>query len=196
MTISDDSAPPRAPAPTDQTASDSAQLGHPHTAVPPAQADDRPGRDHGTGLAPDDANKVFAHYRQIAAAAMTDAESWLRQGALSRAIPEAMPDAIMVTDEVGTIVLVNAQFELMFGYHRSEVVGNKPEMLMPEAVRDSHVVHRKAFADDPRVRQLLENLNLRGRRKNGAEFSVLIRLGPVVIPDGVFTIAVIRRRHE
>jgi PAS domain S-box-containing protein len=199
MTISGDSAPSRAAAPTDQTASDPsgfASLGHPHAAMPSAQAHDRPGHEHGADLSSDAASKVFAQYREIAAAAMTDAEGWLRQGALSRAIPEAMPDAIMVTDASGTIVLINTQFELMFGYHRSEVIGHTPEMLLPEAARDSHVAHRTAFVNDPRVRAMGEKLNLRGRRKNGVEFTVLIRLGPVVIPDGIFTIAVIRRRHE
>jgi PAS domain S-box-containing protein len=141
-------------------------------------------------------NEVVAQYREIAAAAMTDAETWLRQGALSRAIPEAMPDAILVTDETGIIISVNSQFELMFGYHRSEVIGNTPEILLPEAARASHIEHRHRYVDNPRVRGLGENLKLLARRKNGVEFRVLVKLGPVVIPTGVYTIAVIRRVRE
>jgi PAS domain S-box-containing protein len=142
---------------------------------------------------PDEAMGVVEQYRQIAGAAMADAETWLRQGALSRAIPEAMPDAILVADEQGNIISVNSQFELMFGYHRSEVIGQTPEMLLPEAVRTRHVEHRRGYVDSPRVREMGEDLTLLGRRKNGLEFRVQVKLGPVVIPTGVYTIVVIRR---
>jgi PAS domain S-box-containing protein len=144
----------------------------------------------------DDAKAVVEQYRRIADAAIDDAGTWLRQGALSRAVPEAMPDAIMVTDEAGIIVSVNAKFELMFGYHRSEVIGQLPEMLMPVAMRARHVAHRGGYAEDPRVRDMGETLKLRGLRKNGIEFDAQIKLGPVVIPDGIYTIVVIRRTRD
>jgi PAS domain S-box-containing protein len=151
-------------------------------------------------IAPSDpsneARKVVEQYRQIAGAAMADAETWLRQGALSRAIPEAMPDAILVADDEGKIISVNSQFELMFGYHRSEVIGRTPEMLLPEAVRARHVEHRRGYVDNPRVREMGEDLTLLGRRKNGLEFRVQVKLGPVVIPTGVYTIVVIRRTKD
>ncbi len=115
----------------------------------------------------DEASAVIEQYRRIADAAITDAGDWLRQGALSRAIPEAMPDAIMVTDEAGVIVSVTAKFELMFGYHRSEVIGQLPEMLIPPGLRARHVAQRRAYAEEPKVRDMRENLKLRGRRKNG-----------------------------
>src|SRR4051812_36789953 len=144
----------------------------------------------------DDAQAAVEQYRKIADAAITEAESWLRQGALSRAIPEAMPDAIMVTDESGVIVSVNGRFELMFGYHRSEVIGRMPEMLMPEAVRARHVEHRREYTGNPRIRDMSENLKLRGRRKNGAEFEAFIKLGPVIIPAGIYTIVIIRKLRD
>ena len=144
----------------------------------------------------DEATGVVEQYRQIAGAAMADAETWLRQGALSRAIPEAMPDAILVADEQGKIISVNSQFELMFGYHRSEVIGQTPEMLLPEAVRARHVEHRRSYVENPRVREMGEDLMLLGRRKNGLEFRVQVKLGPVVIPAGVYTIVVIRRTKD
>jgi PAS domain S-box-containing protein len=139
---------------------------------------------------------VVARYRQIATAAITDAETWLRQGTLSRAIPDAVPDAIFITDEAGIIILVNAQFELMFGYHRSEVIGNTPEMLLPETARARHIEQRRLYGEHPRDRNLGENLKLVGRRKNGMEFRALVKLGPVVIPAGIHTIVVVRRMLE
>jgi PAS domain S-box-containing protein len=144
----------------------------------------------------DGAEAVVEQFRKIADAAITDAETWLRDGALSRAIPEAMPDAIMVCDEAGAIVSVNAKFELMFGYHRSEVTGQLPEMLVPEAARVRHVEHRREYAENPRVRDMSEEMKLRGRRKNGVEFDALIKLGPVAIPAGIYTIVIIRKARD
>ncbi|HEY0182837.1 MAG TPA: PAS domain S-box protein [Rhodopila sp.] len=154
--------------------------------------------DHltGAGHLAEEASNVITRYRQIATAAMMDAESWLRLGALARAIPEQMPDALLVIDEAGVIISVNSQFELMFGYHQSEVTGKTPEMLLPEAYRANHVEQRRRFSESPRVRGLGENLGLIGRRKNGTEFKVLVKLSPVVIPAGVYTIAVVRRMQE
>jgi PAS domain S-box-containing protein len=93
-------------------------------------------------------------------------------------------------------VLVNTQLELMFGYHRSELIGNTPEMLLPPELRARHVLHRFGYADAPCARAVGSDMVLRGRRKNGNEFRVLGMLGPVVTPDGICTIAVIRRAVE
>jgi PAS domain S-box-containing protein len=199
MTTSDNPAFGDVDAPKERTDPDSSgygQIGGSGGPLTFADADATKG-DQGTArAASSEASEVVAQYRKIATAALTEAETWLREGALSRAIPEALPDAVLVSDETGHIVLVNAQLELIFGYHRSEIIGQTLEMLMPEAARASHVAQRMAYSKEPRVRPLMENLKLRGRNKNGSEFSVLIRLGPVVIPDGIYTIAVIRRIHE
>jgi PAS domain S-box-containing protein len=81
----------------------------------------------------------------------------------------------------------------MFGYHRSEVIGQRPEMLLPETMRSRHAEQRRVYADNPTVRHMAESMSLQGRRKNGSEFDVLVKLGPVVIPAGTYTIAVIRK---
>jgi PAS domain S-box-containing protein len=137
---------------------------------------------------------TFADYHEVATAALDDARLSLRANALARAVPEAMPDAVVVVSEAGGIVAVNNQAELMFGYHRSELIGEPVEILIPESARERHVHHRDTFGEAPRIRDMGENLHLTARRKTGAEIAVLVRLGPVVIPDGVFTIVVIRRR--
>jgi protein-histidine pros-kinase len=113
---------------------------------------------------------------------------------LQAAILENLPDAQVVTDETGTIVLVNSQTELMFGYHRSEMVGQKIEILLPEEVRERHTSHRSGYNDEPRTRSMGANLLLSGRRKSGKEFPVEIMLAPVVTASGAYTIAIIRRR--
>jgi PAS domain S-box-containing protein len=143
-----------------------------------------------------DLNRAVKQYRQIADAAMSDAETWLQHESLSGAIFEAMPDAIVVVDAAGLIVSVNSQFELMFGYHRSEVMGFTPELLLPEGLRSIHVDQRRSYFDNPRVRDMGDAANLLGRRKNGVEMPLLIKLGPIVIPSGVYTIVCIRRMKE
>lgn len=131
--------------------------------------------------------------QSAAVSALQAATESLRQTALLRAIPEASPDALMAINGDGLIEYVNVQFEWMFGYHRSEVVGKFPEILLPEEVRERHVGHRTRFFNSPSVREMGERQHLEGMRKNGARFRVLIRLSPLVIPEGVFTIAAIRR---
>jgi protein-histidine pros-kinase len=144
----------------------------------------------------DDAKTIVEQYKRIAEAAIADAHSWLRQGALSRAIPDALPDAIMVVDMAGLIVSVNARFELMFGYHRSEVIGQTPEILIPAANRARHLELRREYSENPRIRDMSEGMKLRGLRKNGVEINVIIKLGPVVIPAGTYTIVVIRKIRD
>jgi PAS domain S-box-containing protein len=144
----------------------------------------------------DDAKAIVDQYKRIAEAAIADAQTWLRQGALSRAIPDALPDAIMVVDMAGVIVSVNARFELMFGYHRSEIMGQTAEALIPEASRANHVELRREYSENPRIRDMSEGMKLRGLRKNGVEINLVIKLGPVVIPAGTYTIVVIRKIRD
>jgi PAS domain S-box-containing protein len=113
---------------------------------------------------------------------------------LQAAILERLPDAKVVVDQEGKIVLVNAQTEFMFGYHRTELIGQKVEMLLPTQAREIHVKHRSSYNDEPRIRSMDANPSLMGRRKNGKEFPIDIMLAPIVISWGSFTIAVIRRK--
>jgi PAS domain S-box-containing protein len=127
-----------------------------------------------------------------------DATKWAATRALIRAVPEALPDALLIFDAAGVIVLVNNQLELMFGYHRSELIGKTPELLLPPALREQHVGLRRGYANAPRPRSMAmaSSLNYRVSRKNGAEFHVHVMLNPVATPDGICTIAVIRRADE
>ena len=109
-----------------------------------------------------------------------------------RALFESVPDAIVVTDAEGKILLVNGQAETMFGYGREELYGQPVEILLPEALRRTHVAHRKNFTSEPRVRPMGEGLELSARRKNGGEFPVEISLSPVQAPEGLQVLATIR----
>ena len=107
-------------------------------------------------------------------------------------ILESAPDAVLVTDEDGAIILVNAQAEVMFGYSRQELLGTFIEQLLPEHVRKKHVKHRMNYRSRPSFRQMGINLKLAGRRKDGSEFPVDVKLSPMMIEE-VLTVTVVVR---
>lgn len=109
-----------------------------------------------------------------------------------RALLEAAPDAMLVVDQAGRIVLVNGQTETLFGYDRSELLGEPVEQLIPASLRGRHHAHRQTFAAAPRPRMMGEGLDLLALRKDGTTFPVDIALGPVTSEEGTFVSAAIR----
>lgn len=109
-----------------------------------------------------------------------------------RNVLESAPDAMLVVDQSGRIVVVNGQVEKMFGYSRTDLLGEKVEMLLPDTLREQHVGHRDAFAVDPGLRAMGGDLSLRARRADGSEFPVEISLSPFKSASGAFISSVIR----
>jgi two-component system, NarL family, sensor histidine kinase DevS len=112
--------------------------------------------------------------------------------ALEREFLEFAPDAVIGVDEEGEIKLVNSRTQAVFGYTRDELIGERVEMLVPEAVRGGHVRHRDRYFDAPRTRPMGAGLDLYARRKDGSEFPCEISLSAVATDQGMMALAAIR----
>ena len=108
------------------------------------------------------------------------------------ALLESAPDAMVIVDGAGTIKLVNAQTEALFGYPRAELLGCPVEILVPGRFRADHPVHRRGYAANQQVRPMGAGLDLCGLRRDGSEFPVEISLSPLQTSDGLLVSAAVR----
>jgi len=113
-----------------------------------------------------------------------------------RGLLESAPDAMVIANRMGHIVLVNAQTERLFGYSREELLGNPVEMLMPARFHGKHIGDRTRYSASPQIRPMGTGPTLYGRRKDGIEFPVEIMLAPMQSDQGVLISSAIRDVSE
>jgi PAS domain S-box-containing protein len=118
------------------------------------------------------------------------------QADLFRALFETAPDAMIVVNREGRIVLANEQAGRLFGHGRDDLQGLTVEALLPEGLRAGHGVHRERFMANPRVRPMGAGFELVGMRRDGSEFPVEIGLSPIRGGDAPLYAASIRDISE
>jgi two-component system sensor histidine kinase DevS len=113
-----------------------------------------------------------------------------------RGLLESAPDAIVIVDTEGRIVIVNRQAERLFGYSRDELLGQPVEILVPWRLREAHRNHRHDYARRPATRPMGIGLELTACRRDGTEIPVEISLSPLETPDGLLVTSIIRDISE
>jgi PAS domain S-box-containing protein len=108
-----------------------------------------------------------------------------------RYLLEAAPQAILVTDEKGKILLANVMAEKLYGYNRNALIGQPVEMLIPERLQDKHIQHRLDYMRKPRSRKMGTNLNLTSINKEGTEFPVEVSLSYIKIEGKTYVMSFI-----
>jgi hypothetical protein len=115
-----------------------------------------------------------------------------QSGAKYRGLLEAAPDAMVVVDERGDIVLVNVQAEKQFGYHRDELIGQPVTSIIPVGFAERLIADHLRPAADALAQEIGSGIELSGRRKNGSEFPIDIMLSPLESDEGILVTAAIR----
>jgi len=98
-----------------------------------------------------------------------------------RGLLEAAPDAMVVVNQDGEIVLLNIQAEKQFGYHRYELVGQKVKTIIPEGFAERLVADGPRSAEEALTQQIGTGIELTGRRKDGSSFPIEIMLSNLAI---------------
>ena len=103
-------------------------------------------------------------------------EAFIEEEKKFRNLFEASSEAIVIVDGKGNIILANNRAEIVFGYNKKELLGQKIEILIPDALKDIHVQHRQKYMEHPKTRKMGPSLELFGRHKDGSHFPVEIGL--------------------
>jgi PAS domain S-box-containing protein len=109
-----------------------------------------------------------------------------------RGLLEAAPDAMVVVNQAGEIVLLNVQAEKQFGYRRHELVGQKVKNIIPEGFAERLVADALRSAEDALAQQIGTGIELNGRHKNGSNFPIEIMLSPLESAEGILVTAAVR----
>jgi PAS domain S-box-containing protein len=133
----------------------------------------------------------FPAYRDIGVS--KDTEKHLAQmDGRYRGLLEAAPDAMVVVNQSGEIVILNLQAEKRFGYHRDELLGQKVTNIIPEGFAERLHADGLRSAEDALAQQIDTGIELTGRRKDGSAFPIEIMLSPLASPEGTLVTAAIR----
>jgi PAS domain S-box-containing protein len=146
---------------------------------------DGSGSGEAEGAAPNSEDK----YRTLLNRDLSESKD---SGAKYRGLLEAAPDAMVVVNPAGDIVLLNVQAEKRFGYSRDELLGKKVKSIIPEGFAERLIADGTRSAADALAQQIGTGIELTGRRKDGSDFPIEIMLSPLESADGILVTAAIR----
>jgi PAS domain S-box-containing protein len=109
-----------------------------------------------------------------------------------RGLLEAAPDAMVVVNQAGEIVILNLQAEKQFGYYRDELLGQQVKNIIPEGFAERLIADGTRTAAEALIQQIGTGIEISGRRKNGSEFPIEIMLSPLENTEGILVTAAIR----
>jgi PAS domain S-box-containing protein len=142
-----------------------------------------------------DGTLVTAAIRDISVRKAAE-EHLVQMEARYRGLLEAAPDAMVVVNHEGKIVLLNVRAEKQFGYHRDELLGQKVKDIIPEGFAERLLADGTRTAAEALSQQIGTGIELSGRRKDGTEFPIEIMLSPLENVDGILVTAAIRDISE
>ena len=134
---------------------------------------------------------VTAAVRDISVRKAAEKNLWQMEGKY-RGLLEAAPDAMVVVNQGGEIVLLNLQAEKQFGYRRDELLGQKVTNIIPEGFAERLIADDLRSAEDALAQQIGTGIELTGRRKDGSEFPIEIMLSPLESTEGTLVTAAVR----
>src|SRR5580658_1637017 len=114
------------------------------------------------------------------------------KGSNYRELLEAAPDAMVVVNLAGEIVLLNVQAERQFGYSRDELLGEPVKSIIPEGFAERLIADARRSTEDALAQQIGTGIELVARRRNGSEFPIEIMLSPLESAEGILVTAAIR----
>jgi PAS domain S-box-containing protein len=131
-------------------------------------------------------NRIVERKIEVATAELSKKEQQFRE------LLESAPDAMVVVDESGTILMINREGEQLFGYQREEILGSAVESLMPQRLRAGHPAQRRRYTDDPFIRAMGADLELLALTKSGEEVPIEVALSPIETDEGMMVVVSLR----
>ena len=136
-------------------------------------------------------NPITVDGRTMVLSVIVDITERRRAEERFRLAVESAPNAMIMVDARGMIVMVNSEAERLFGYPREEMVGQQVEMLLPDRFKEGHPPLRAAFHRTPAARRMGAGRDLFARRRDGSEVPVEIGLNPLETEEGTMVLSAI-----